>query len=1107
VVNEDMIPSVAHSRFVRRLVALLSVSVLLAALTVTFSLSAAATVVYASDSFNRTVTNGWGNADIGGAWTGTGSNFAVTPGSGTITADSTTPSTFLTTSPIQDVDLEAKFTPPAISANYVDAGIAVRYASGGTFYQLSTYYASSNNSGNLTVELKRKPDNTPINPDFNTSLAPGTFWLRLEAQGINPTTLRWKIWMAGTAEPSSWTGSATDGTAAMQAAGGVGAQAYVNSGTTTMAVNSFTASSIATPAPALTCSSSVVACDSFSRTVSGGWGSADVGGAWSGNGAAYSVTPGAAAIQADSTAPSTFLSAISVQGVDAEVKVSPPAITSAYVDTGLAVRYSASGNSFYQLSVYYATGNNSGNYTVELKSQPSNNSISADFPTSLAGGSAIWLRLQAQGANPTTLRWKIWQDGAPEPAAWNATASDSTAAMQAPGAIGLKAYTSSGTSTVLFNGLSANPLVTSSLSSCPSGVVACDTYNRTVTAGWGSADVGGAWSTSGPAYAVSPGNGSVLVDATTPTNFLAGVSVGDVDAEAKLLPPGTSTIYVDGGIGVRYQASGGNFYQLSAYYATGNNGSNYTIELKRKPENVALMADVNTAIPGGTPLWLRLQAQGTNPTSLRWKAWADGVAEPSTWMGTATDATAALQAAGGVGVEAYASSGTASLGFNVLWAAALTPSPPPPPPSGFTCAASSLACDTYARTASGGWGTADVGGSWSILDTPSAWSVSPGSGSVSEAAGASARGYLSAVSARDVEVLTQVVLPMSTQSTCDAFVLGRFTAGSSPTYFRVGVVQGPSNPFVTIRAQRGDGSYLSTDVSTGIPASAGIKLWLRVQFQGASPTSIRAHAWQDGTAEPSFWMFSTTDSTPSLQRAGAVGVRVRNEDSAQTHVFQYEAFQAVPMPAVAPLPTGFATDAFNRNVSGGWGAAPIGGSWSTSSNAYAVSPGRATVLANSSTRTNFLNATAVQDVDARVWLSPPGITSTYVDEGLAVRYVAAGGTFYQLSAYYSTGNNNGNYTVQLKRKPANTVINPDFNTTIPGGTAIWLRLQAQGVNPTTLNWKIWQDGTPEPSAWTGSGVDSTTAMQTAGGVGVEAFSNTGTPTAAFNGFTAAKLGP
>ena len=53
---------------------------------------------------------------------------------------------------------------------------------------------------------------------------------------------------------------------------------------------------------------------------------------------------------------------------------------------------------------------------------------------------------------------------------------------------------------------------------------------------------------------------------------------------------------------------------------------------------------------------IRVQATGTNPTMLRTRVWPGGTAEPSTWNATATDSTAALQVAGGLGLTSYLSS-------------------------------------------------------------------------------------------------------------------------------------------------------------------------------------------------------------------------------------------------------------------------------------------------------------------------------------------------------------------------------------------------------------------------------------------------------------------
>lgn len=53
----------------------------------------------------------------------------------------------------------------------------------------------------------------------------------------------------------------------------------------------------------------------------------------------------------------------------------------------------------------------------------------------------VWVRAQVVGSSPATLRVKVWADGQAEPTAWLVTATDTTAALQAPGAVGLRAYT------------------------------------------------------------------------------------------------------------------------------------------------------------------------------------------------------------------------------------------------------------------------------------------------------------------------------------------------------------------------------------------------------------------------------------------------------------------------------------------------------------------------------------------------------------------------------------------------------------------------------------------------------------------------------------------
>ena len=59
----------------------------------------------------------------------------------------------------------------------------------------------------------------------------------------------------------------------------------------------------------------------------------------------------------------------------------------------------------------------------------------------------------------------------------------------------------------------------------------------------------------------------------------------------------------------------------------------------------------------GATLNARVQVTGTGTTTVRAMVWT-GAAEPTAWQMTRTDATAALQAAGGVGLAAHRPSTT-----------------------------------------------------------------------------------------------------------------------------------------------------------------------------------------------------------------------------------------------------------------------------------------------------------------------------------------------------------------------------------------------------------------------------------------------------------------
>ncbi|MBA2558066.1 MAG: fibronectin type III domain-containing protein, partial [Chloroflexi bacterium] len=223
----------------------------------------------------------------------------------------------------------------------------------------------------------------------------------------------------------------------------------------------------------------------------------------------------------------------------------------------------------------------------------------------------------------------------------------------------------------------------------PAGaVVLDDTFVRSVSDGWAGSPVGGVYTLSGTsdAYSVSRRVGQITVRAgETRIVFASSVDALNVDASVR--------------VSTDQQAVGGNQQPYLILRRIG--GIQYRARVRLDPEGrafvhaAAFQAGVERSlgpevrVPGlahiaGQPLLLRAQATGTNPTTIRVRAWTDGETEPTDWPFTATDDTAALQAPGAVGLRAYLSGGNTNGpivfgfdGFLVTLADAAAPSNAP----------------------------------------------------------------------------------------------------------------------------------------------------------------------------------------------------------------------------------------------------------------------------------------------------------------------------------------------------------------------------------------------------------------------------------------------
>jgi len=188
---------------------------------------------------------------------------------------------------------------------------------------------------------------------------------------------------------------------------------------------------------------------------------------------------------------------------------------------------------------------------------------------------------------------------------------------------------------------------------------AADQFSRTVSGGWGGADVGGAWTASGPAaqFAVNGSTGTITLPSPGSgyAAFLNSVSTRDVTAVVEVgsnkAVTGTGVFY---SVAARHTAAGD--YRAKVKLTSTGDVSLYLTRVLSGTETTLVSGPVAGLTASGTDrLRLKLSLSGTNPTTLSAKVWKSGTTEPASPQFTSTDSSAALQSAGGLGVWAYVS--------------------------------------------------------------------------------------------------------------------------------------------------------------------------------------------------------------------------------------------------------------------------------------------------------------------------------------------------------------------------------------------------------------------------------------------------------------------
>ncbi|WP_142457744.1 PKD domain-containing protein [Geodermatophilus aquaeductus] len=875
-----------------------------------------------------------------------------------------------------------------------------------------------------------------------------------------------------------------------------------------------------------------IAADTFGREVPSGWGTAERGGVWTTAGST-SVSAGTGRLAgAAGQSASARLSGVNRTDVAVQATLTMPQLaTGGGTYVGLAAQ--SVGLSDYRVKLRYRADGQVEVMLVRIVDDVETVLDGYQLPGGYAAGTALTVRFETSGASPTTLKVKVWPAAAAEPTAWGLTRTDATASLQRPGAVSLDTYVSAsatavstlrvddlrvepagtvvtptpvnqapvaaftatpsqltvavdgsgstddtgvtghawdfgdsatatgatashtyaaaGTYTVRLTvtdaaGLTGTTTRTVTVTAPPAGPqpgapIAADTFGREVASGWGTAEVGGAWTTSGTTSVT--GGAAQLSGAKSQSAAarLAGVNRTDVVVQATLTVPQLTT--------------GGGTYVSLATQQVGL--TDYRAKLRFRADGqvevmlVRTVNDVDTILGGyllaggytaGTSLNVRLETSGTGTTTVQVKVWRAGTTQPTAWDLTRTDTTAALQRPGAVAVDLYTSgSSTATATVRVddlrVDPAGTTPTPQPvnqAPVAAFTATPSGL---TVAVDGSGSTDDAAV--------TGHAWDF----GDNSTATGATASHTYAAAGTYTVRLTV--------------------TDGAGAT--------GTTTRSVTVTAaQPQPVNQAPVAAFTATPSG------LTVAVDGSGSTddaAVTGHAWDFGDNS------TATGATAShtYAAAGTYTVRLTVTDAAGltgTTTRSVTVTAAQPQPGTPAL----AADAFERQVTGGWGTADTGGPWAVAgpvANASVTGGAGQLSVPAGQTSSAALAQFSRQDVAVQVALTLPQ-APTGGGAYVSVAGRSVGLTDYRVKLRFRA---DGQVEVMLVRS-VNDVDTILGGYLLPGGyrpgTSLTVRFDIAGTGTTTLRVKAWATGTTEPAAWALTATDTTAVLQRAGTV-------------------------
>ncbi|MFE3400796.1 carbohydrate binding domain-containing protein [Streptomyces anulatus] len=397
-------------------------------------------------------------------------------------------------------------------------------------------------------------------------------------------------------------------------------------------------------------------------------------------------------------------------------------------------------------------------------------------------------------------------------------------------------------------GPSTAPTVADTFTRAVVAPTVADAFGRTVAGGWGSADTGQPWTTSGGTsadYSVGSGVGTASAGVVNSSRFtqLPGLALADVDMQADITVPVVAT-GASISTGLRLRAAGtSDYYYVEVVRATSGDISLLLVSRVGGSSTTIAPAVSKGSYAAGQTWTVRARLVGS---VLQAKLWATAGSEPSAWDVQAY--TTSIPAAGPVGTRTILSGGnTNSLPVVVTW-------------------------DNIRVTAvDSGWGTSTSGHTWTRSGgTASEYTVDGGRGLIALTSADSSRRIITGPNLADTDIRAAMTVPVvAATDSIDMALMSRYQ--DSGTYYHA-VLHCHADATIDVRIRKVvGGTYTTLSISSLLPGTyaAGDTYWIRLQTTG---TSLQARGWKDGTAEPGTWQATATDS--SITAAGQTGVRM-----------------------------------------------------------------------------------------------------------------------------------------------------------------------------------------------------------------------------------------